>query len=382
MERKFNILTIFVFMCMISLPWIFAHREKEGRVSSMENRRLAGYPAIRTEEGGFNRDYIAQYENWLKDNLRGRTVIVEADATLQYQLFRRIVKEDTMSGKSDWLFVRDDEMIREHQRLNLMPDAALTRYAAGMQGISDYLEDRGIAFYYLQCYSKEEIYPDQYLDGVCRTGTLSKADQIVKILQENTDVDQILVKEALTARADELLYFQYVDSLHWNERGSFLGYQILMNDIHEDFAKVPVLEEKDFTITEEERSVDLYGFTYPYTEMCPVYQVKEPMAREITSETKERWDFLHYKEHTHVYSNENCTNDMKILILGDSFIRMFLKDDIAESFRETLSIDWLNIPILDEVVEEFEPDIVVIESAQSALKDTVGLISESDLTGE
>lgn len=380
MGRKFNILTIFIFMCMISLPWIFAHRDKEGRVSSMENRRLAGYPVIRTEEGGYNRDYITQYENWLKDNLRGRTIIVEADAALQYGLFGRIVKGDTMRGRNDWLFVKDDEMIREYQHLNLLPDTALTQYAAGMQRIADYLEDRGIAFYYLQCYSKEEIYPDRYLDGVCRIGTVSKADQIVNTLQDNTDVDQILVKEPLMARADELLYFQYVDSLHWNERGSFLGYQILMNDIHEDFKEVPVLEEKDFLITEEERTVDLYGFTYPFSEICPVYRVKEPAAREITSETKERWDFLHYKEHTHVYINENCINDRKILILGDSFIRMFLKDDIAESFRETLSIDWLNIPILDEVVEEFEPDIVVIESAQSALKDTVELISESDFT--
>lgn len=305
---------------------------------------------------------------------------MEADAALQYGLFGRIVKGDTMRGRNDWLFVKDDEMIREYQHLNLLPDTALTQYAAGMQRIADYLEDRGIAFYYLQCYSKEEIYPDRYLDGVCRIGTVSKADQIVNTLQDNTDVDQILVKEPLMARADELLYFQYVDSLHWNERGSFLGYQILMNDIHEDFKEVPVLEEKDFLITEEERTVDLYGFTYPFSEICPVYRVKEPVAREITSETKERWDFLHYKEHTHVYINENCVNDRKILILGDSFIRMFLKDDIAESFRETLSIDWLNIPILDEVVEEFEPDIVVIESAQSALKDTVELISESDFT--
>lgn len=53
---------------------------------------------------------------------------------------------------------------------------------------------------------------------------------------------------------------------------------------------------------------------------------------------------------------------------------------IAESFRETLSIDWLNIPILDEIVEGFEPDIVVIESAQSALKDTIKLVNQVEFT--
>lgn len=87
---------------------------------------------------------------------------------------------------------------------------------------------------------------------------------------------------------------------------------------------------------------------------------------------------MHYKEHTHDYENADCENDLKILLLGDSFIRMFLKDDIAESFSATLSIDWLNISILDEVVEEYQPDIVILESAQSALKDTVALVNQVD----
>lgn len=99
---------------------------------------------------------------------------------------------------------------------------------------------------------------------------------------------------------------------------------------------------------------------------------------EITSQTTDRWDFLHFKEHTHAYINESCENNLRILVLGDSFIRMYIKDKIAESFYETLSIDWLNIPILDEVVEEYQPDIVIIESDQSALNDTIGLINQVD----
>lgn len=379
MKRKVNILTIIIFACMISLPWIFAHRDKEGRLSSMENRRLAEYPMLWTEEG-INSDYIGQYENWLEDNLRGRTVMVEADAALQYYLFGRIVKSDTMRGRENWLFVKDNEMIREYQHLNLMPEEALVEYAENMQDIADYLKERDIAFYYFQCYSKEEIYPDMYVDGIRRIGTTCKADQIVDVLHEKTDIKQILVKESLMNCADELVYFQFVDPLHWNEKGSYLGYQILMDDIRKDFENVPVLREDDFVIEEEERVIELYGVEYPFPEICPVYRVREPQAREITAESEERWSFLRYKEHTHAYINEKSDNNMKILLLGDSFIRMFLKDDIAESFRETLSIDWLNIPILDKVVEEFDPDIVVIESAQSALKDTVELVDQVEFT--
>lgn len=151
-----------------------------------------------------------------------------------------------------------------------------------------------------------------------------------------------------------------------------------MEEIGKDFGQIRSLQETDYFITEEESSVELYGFEYPYSELCPVYKVRDPQAKEITEQTQERWEFLHYREHTHDYVNEGCENDLRILLVGDSFVRMFLKDDIAEGFRETLSIDWLNIPILDQVVEEYQPDIVVLESTQSALKDTVELVIQTE----
>lgn len=377
MKRRITVIFIAIFILCISLPYLLAHRDREGRSSSMENRMLAAYPSV-WAEGGPGPAYLSRFEAWLDDNLRGRTVLVEANSTLQYQLFGRVVKSDILQGRNHWLFVKDQDMIREYQRLNLLPEDRLELYAEKMQKISDYLERRGIAFYYFQCYSKEEIYPEQYAAGVNRVGSAGRADQVVETLQEKTDVKQILTKDMLLERADELIYFQYVDSLHWNEKGSYYGYQTLMEEIGKDFGQIRSLQETDYLITEEESSVELYGFEYPYSELCPVYKVRDPQAKEITEQTQERWEFLHYREHTHDYVNEGCENDLRILLVGDSFVRMFLKDDIAEGFRETLSIDWLNIPILDQVVEEYQPDIVVLESAQSALKDTVELVIQTE----
>ena len=87
MKRKINIIFITIFILGISMPYLLAHRDKDGRVSEMENRTLAAYPSIRTEEGGVNNAYLTDFESWLNDNLRGRTVVVAADATLQYVLF-------------------------------------------------------------------------------------------------------------------------------------------------------------------------------------------------------------------------------------------------------------------------------------------------------
>lgn len=128
MKRKINIVFIVIFLLGISLPYLFAHREKEGRVSSMENRTLAAYPCVRLEDGTLNKAFLAEYEKWLDDNIRGRAIMVETNSALQYVLFERIVKSDTIMGEKPWLFVNKDGMIREYQHLNLLSEPELAQY--------------------------------------------------------------------------------------------------------------------------------------------------------------------------------------------------------------------------------------------------------------
>lgn len=96
-----------------------------------------------------------------------------------------------------------------------------------------------------------------------------------------------------------------------------------MKTLHKDFEEIPVLQETDFSISWLEITADLYGFTYPEVELCPIYTPLDIHAVEITQDTKERWDFLHYKEHTHEFVNNDCNNDLKILLVGDSFSGCF-----------------------------------------------------------
>ena len=378
MKNKINLIFIAIFLLCISLPYLLAHRMDEERISSMENRMLAKYPSLLSAEGALNKEYISQYEAWLNDNLRGRTILVQANSTLQYLLFHRIVKSDTFEGQEHWLFANDPKQIVEYQHLNLLSEENLNLYTTNMQKISDYLKAKDISFYYFQCYDKETIYPDKYITGINQIGSVSRTDQILNALQENTDVKQIFVKDVLQKHADEKIYFHSTDLTHWNTKGAYLGYQTLVQELQKNFDQIPLLTESDFLITEREENAEIYGFQYPYQETYPIYTLKEPHAVEITEQTRERWDFLSFNEHTHMYINETSPNNIRILLLGDSFIRMFLKDKIAESFYETLSIDWLNIPILDDIVEEYHPDIVIIESSQSSLDDTIKLVSQID----
>lgn len=377
MKQKVNLVFIVLFMIVITLPYLFAHRDVQGRISDMENRTLQGYPSLVLEDGKINKEYTLQFEDWLNDNLRGRSVLVEANATMQYILFQNIVKTDILQGKDGWLFANDLEQIKEYQRSNLMTEEELSFYTSQLQRLSDYLKEKGISFYYMQCYAKEIIYPDNYNESILQVENVSRTEQVIEALEKETDIYVIDTKNTLCEQSlRQDMYFRYADLVHWNEAGAYLGYQALMNGIHEEYQDVAALGEADYQIEESERITSIYGFEYPYKEICPIYKIKEPKASEITENLGDDWNWLHYKEYTHVYFNSESGNDRKILVLGDSYVRMFLKDDIAENFKETLSIDRANIPLIDRVVEEYQPDIVVLECADHVLSQVLNALEQ------
>lgn len=280
------------------------------------------------------------------------------------------------------MFYWDDAAFEGYQHLNLLSDQELNEVTESMQYLADYLNDRNIAFYYFQCIDKETVYSEEYVEGINQYGEVSLADQFVEQLNSEGGFPVIYPKEELLEAAqNDIICFQYCDLRHWNEKGAYIGYCAVMDRVAADFPKIGILEPEDYDISEQQQTTELYGYTYPYTEIIPVYEVKDRKAVEITAENEDRWGFLRFKEHTHYYENKETDNDLKILLVGDSYIRMFLKDDIAEGFAETLSVDWANIPVLDKLVGEYQPDIVVLESTDSCLPKVITYVNEIRTAG-
>ena len=376
MDKIYDKCLIAVFLLALVVPFVLAHRE-EGRISDMENRRMANVPRLFTEDGKFNTEYPGDFDSWINDNVRFRGILVKLNSTLQYRLFGRITKESMREGKEGHLFYVDDAKIREYQHLNLLSEEALDTYTAAMKGLKEYLEDRGISFYYMQCYEKDAIYPEYFVDGVNQFGDMSKAGQVVEALKQDAGVTVVPVYEELIAhKGGELLYFKVSDPAHWNEYGAHLGYEALMRTIQEDHPSLEYMTEEDYRITRYTEKASLYGFLYPYPEDSLRYTMKDPKAEELELDGLDPQGIVSYREYGHYFVNEACGNDRKILVLGDSYIRQFLKEHIAEGFRETLSIDMVNLPDLDKVLEIYEPDIVVFESSENGLNISVPLAGE------
>ncbi len=330
---------------------------------------LKTYPSIKDDDGKINKNYISDYEEWLSDNLRGRQIIVPVYSMMQQKLFGRIVKNDIVEGKDHWLFTRSEEMLATYSHTDIPDEAMIDHYVSLFEGLNDILKQRNIRFYYFPCYDKVSIYPEYYTPGVFADGDCSRADIFINALETNTDIKVVDPKPALLSakseNADIPLYFKSFDSNHWNWKGASIGYEVLMNEIDSDCAEdIRILKEDDYEIYNTEVCADIYGYKYPYPELIPEATLKSAEASEVPIESIKEPGIELGDSYTHEYVNPLAENDIRILLINDSFVRMFLKDNIAESFAHTLSVNLTKLENLETVIDEYDPDIVVLENTE------------------
>ncbi len=376
MKSKIQYAFIIIALSFMILPFLLAHHSID-RISEQENRLYANFPSFLTEDGEFNSSFSTDFDAWIDDNIRFRTIFMEINANIQYHLFHRLAKDDEYIGLENELFLLTSDKILLLQQQNFLTDEDVALYCNKMQGLNDYLTKKNIQFYYMQCYNKETIYPEKYIPGIISDKHAEEAKLIAGALNSNTQVKVVPVYENLIKEKDNTrLFYKVKDPGHWNDSGAFLGYCALINSISDDMPNIRKPSVNDYILGMDDDFRSIYGMRYPYPEESQTYTIKNPQAVEyrLADENPDFNDLIHYKDHTHYYKNTAAGNDYKILMLGDSFIRQSIKDDIAEHFAETLNIDWANITQLEEILAIYQPDIVLLESAENFLHTTVGMV--------
>ena len=383
-SKTINIIFALLFGLIISVPWLCAHRSAEARVSSAENRTLAAYPSFADETGAFNRDILTDYEEWLSDNLRGRQFIVSFYSRLQYTVFGRVVKSDTLEGKDHWLYTKSPEMENCYSHTDLLSEEELDLCADLIEDTAAGLKSEGIGFIYFPCYDKVSIYPEYYEEGAAVCGDISRSEQFVSALKDRKSItvadprQTLLDNKALYRDPD--LYYKLIDTNHWNAYGAHLGYEVLMQAAAGEIPDedIRILAMSDYEVTSYEGYTDIYGFRYPYTETVPSYTLISPRAHQITEPYPGSETQIKTSSYTLAYENPDADNDLRVLIFNDSFIRMFLVSDIAESFRYTLSLDMTNLDNIDAIVKAYSPDLVILENTEFTFPQMISLLSDAE----
>lgn len=358
MQRVLKKLYVICFVVVLFLPFILAHRE-ENRVAEDENRYYANVPRLLNENGKFNTDYIQEFESWINDNARFRSLFREIKASALYKVFDYLDLENVRVGTNLELYDSDECDIELIQGRNLLSDVELSLYEDNLYRLQNWLENQSIDFYYMQCYDKTTVFEEGYPKGLVQYNTEHLGENTENYIVKKNRVNIVPLHETMEGAKEQNIYYKYLDSCHWNNAGMYLGYEKLMQKIGDKYPEIDYLTIDDYNIIQYNTYRDVYGFQYPIEEVFDVYEIKEKHAQEKETEL---YDRLYTKSWTYYFVNPD--NKKKALVINDSFIGMDMKYHLAECFEECLTMELTNLSNISWIVDEYKPDIVILECVE------------------
>lgn len=352
-----NIIFVFLFLAVLFIPLLFTTWESGG-VSQEENRNLAKFPEV-VVDGKFNPSFTKEFETWFMDHMGFRQDLIDANKQLQADVFdRSLMTSDYKTGKTGDSIYATDAIIRDYAHVNLRSDEDVAKIGNSYQAVHDWLANKGISFYYVQCVDKHTIYPERFISSIRQIGDVSKTDQVIRYLQEQTSVNTVYFKEPLNRAKEQYNVFSHWgDPTHWAPRGAYLSYVYMMERINEDLDEpLKILTEDDYDITIQRQSGP-----DGKTEEIEQFKIQNPKAQQSDVSVMGKWaeDTRHS-----VWKNPEAGNDKRLLLMGDSYFDMYLLDDIAESFGEVWLV-WGDYTVeLPEILALCAPDVVIYECAE------------------
>lgn len=369
-----NFFLVVFFLILISIPLLVVNT-KSGKISSAENRILANFPTLKEAGGGFNTNFFKEFELWFNDNLGLRDEFVRSNTILQYNLFGKLTKTDTLVGDEDWLYYVTPNILKDYQHLNLPTTQQLENWGGALKTIDNYLHERNTPFITMINLDKKTIYPEHYPKSILKVGVDSRTDILLDYLVNKKGLDVFTPKDSLlNAKETTTVYSPRYDNAHWNSYGAFVGYLDLMDRIKNYYPNIKIISWADFEITPYEREFNLYNaIQFKETDLSLKYK-----KNSSSFEEKDKFANLNliHGDLSVSYKNEDDKLP-KLLILGDSYLYGYLTPYLAESFSEMNFIYTDNISRLKTFIDLYDPDIVLYENVERMLDNTLPLLMTS-----
>lgn len=331
--------------------------------NAMDNRNLAKAPVLTIKNLP---QFTTEYENYFNDNFGFRTELIRAYFYLKYKLFKSstlsMQNEKAYFGKDGFIFYKADKEYEDVQAKAPFTNNELASIRRNIIAESDYLKSKNIKFYIVIAPNKSTIYNDKLPVYVKYSESKQhRTDQFIDLLTNIPDINIIDLRAPLfDAKKNNQVY--YKTDTHWNDIGSFYGYQAIMNKIKIDYPNLTPISYDDFEEGPRNKfSGDLtpmLGLSDFISEDAQTLKYK----RKISSRQISDVEFPSIDKNVDVLKYENrSSNAPRIVIFRDSFFRK-LTLLFAETFKDTTCV-W-QYKIDNEVVKKEKPDIVILEVAE------------------
>lgn len=347
MKHKKYILFVLIVWVILILP--FAGMAFWPTNETSENKELAPFPKFDTENP-MQQKYLHELGVYFEDHFAFRQQLVTANALIHSKLLKSSTTNQVIPGTNDWLYFHGT--LQDYQGKNLFSERENFAILHNLRLIQNYVEAQGSRFFLMVPPNKNSLY-DENMPYYIKKGNDSNLHRLSEMFQAE-GISDIGLYDRFSKESD-ILYFKR-DS-HWTSKGALLGYQMLMEKVGLPFE---TYEDIPYTM-EAVHEGDLDKMLYPTA-----------VQKEV--------DAVYAKEHDFVYCNEvennmdewieteNPNKDCSILMYRDSFGESLLPF-VADAFGHGYFTRLVPYNLLQ--VEQYRPDVVVIEKVERNLDDFI-----------
>jgi hypothetical protein len=238
-SKPFSWLVTIAFVALIGLP--LGLMATLGVVQeSTEKRQLAPFPSLGTD------GYTQHFEAWFNDHFRLRAPLVTGFNRIKVLGLKVSTRKGVDIGQNGWLYYGADAMSAALGEVSL-PDAHMAGWQAYLEGMRDWLAERGVAYLFVITPNKQEIHPE-YLSARSQFVGPSVREQMADYLNAHSNVPFIdLTPVLLQAKGDDELFLR-TDS-HWNQLGAYYGYRAIMERLQNWFPSLTAAPLTDFSVS-------------------------------------------------------------------------------------------------------------------------------------
>jgi hypothetical protein len=127
---------------------------------------------------------------------------------------------------------------------------ALQQWVRMLEARRDWLAAQGIPFVLVIAPDKQTIYPESLPRALRkRAKEETRLDQLIAALRANTDIQIIDVRPALCEAKERDRLYDHTDS-HWNDRGAYVAYTAMMNELSRQFPQLTPMARDAFSDAE------------------------------------------------------------------------------------------------------------------------------------
>jgi len=345
-----NIFIILV-MATITIPGVLTLLDVK-LVENCEKRELHTLP-----KASFSEKYIADFEDYFDDNFGLRNLLVNWGSTMKVNLFKSSLHPQNVKfGKFNWLFYNklDSEIFNSYSKQNLLSPSELDSTITNWENCKTALEKKEIKYIMAVWPNKATIYPE-FLPSTMKMQIkygISKTDQIKNFLQiTNSKIPFIDVRSSLLEKKKENQLYHKHDT-HWNELGAYYAYRDFFKQTKGVLGIEPYNLDSFLYSEKAESKGDLLNMigicdNSSFIDIHPKLQYKQENLNLTSFDGKFK--------NSLVYVNENCKNNLRVLVFRDSFTDALIPY-FRLHFRETHFV-WFDFQ--EHIVESIKPDVVI-----------------------